>query len=287
MSVVVTFGLGALVFRWLTRPPARPVATIAFPAHLFKPLLGMAMEMEDVIAGTWRLCIEGAEDGLSSFYLLGAPCVSVTKAEHVRQVLLASNYRSPIWLLERHIKAFLGQKALVVLMHDEWKCHRRVVSRAFKWEHLVCTRACVRAGGRQAECFITRFVLLARIRARHVPRRTRARRRIRRAERRRFFLHGACRRRKPSARADASVGKRASRLGPFRRHAPIRRGPSVLAVGTYRTKRKGDRHSGLAPRLSTSFRCSSSRLSMRSASPPSGYGILVMAYQFGILVMAY
>jgi len=73
---------------------------------------------------------------MASFSLVGQTVVSVTRAEHVRKVLLASNFRNDIPLINKHLRAFLGNRSLVLLMHGEWKAHRHIMTRAFHHEHL-------------------------------------------------------------------------------------------------------------------------------------------------------
>jgi len=75
-------------------------------------------------------------DGLSKFKLVSLTAVSVVKAEHVKAALNASNYRERIPLIAKHMDMFLGRRALVALMHDEWKIMRKIMARAFNWEFL-------------------------------------------------------------------------------------------------------------------------------------------------------
>merc|ERR1740117_587862 len=134
--------LGLCLLAWCikrVRSTTQPhVPGLPFPFHLHQPLLGVAMQLKDMIAGLQVLCVDHAnEDGMSSFKLMGKPIVSVLRADHARLVLLASNYRSPVPLWGKHMDAFLGPKALVSLMHSEWKVHRRLIGRGFQWQNLV------------------------------------------------------------------------------------------------------------------------------------------------------
>lgn len=163
----------ALVYfrRWLKATTAPFIKGLPFPAHLHLPFLGIAHLMEDMIEGTRVVAVKASnESGIVTFKLMGTPAVSVLKAEHVRKVqrraptvprptvphptsphrvpshralphrvckvLLASNFRHRIPLLQKHMETFLGPKALVLLMHDEWKLHRRMMTKAFHWQSL-------------------------------------------------------------------------------------------------------------------------------------------------------
>ena len=136
-----TFALASLlivVVWWLLRwVPGAPVPGLPFQPRLHKPIIGCAAELQETIGGLKKLCVDNAnDDGISSFRLISTPVVSVLKAEHARKVLLASNYRHEPSLINKPLAAFLGNKALVMLMHDEWKAHRYVISRAFHFQHL-------------------------------------------------------------------------------------------------------------------------------------------------------
>jgi cytochrome P450 len=103
-------------------------------------LLGHAHHLNPcVIEGMKKLLVADAnpETGLCSFWMpLGLPVISVLKADHARKVLNASSHRKPIKLIAKHMDAFLGPKALVTLVGDEWKVHRRLITHAFKYAHL-------------------------------------------------------------------------------------------------------------------------------------------------------
>lgn len=134
--LLAVLGLVALAWWYATRKPQPIVAGIPLSPH-HTPFLGVAPLLKEVIGALRVLCVDSAnEDGLSSFYLIGQPVVSVLKAEHVRTVLLASNYRSQISMWQKHLDQFLGPKAIVTLMHDEWRAHRRLMTSAFHWQSL-------------------------------------------------------------------------------------------------------------------------------------------------------
>ena len=123
--------------RWLRSLNAPFVENAAFPQHLHRPVLGIAELMGDAIEGTRRIAVDSCdESGITTCRLLGSPVVTVLKAEHVRKVLLASNFRGRISLVQKHMDNFLGPNALITLMHGEWKAHRRMMMRAFHWQSL-------------------------------------------------------------------------------------------------------------------------------------------------------
>ena len=138
IAAVTTATASLLLYRWLTRPRKAFVEGIPLRADLHSPILGAAAMLKEGITGTRVLCVDHAdkETGLSSFYIVNTPVVSVLKAEHVRKIVLASNYRQPIPLLAKHLGKFLGFKALVLLMDEEWKVHRRLMTQAFHGENL-------------------------------------------------------------------------------------------------------------------------------------------------------
>jgi len=89
---------------------------------------------KEQISGMKKLMVDPADPktGLSSFYLLGTPVVSVLRAQDAKTVLLNSNYRDSLPLLEKHFYQFLGPKGITTLMNKEWKDHRREISRGFE-----------------------------------------------------------------------------------------------------------------------------------------------------------
>ena len=137
-ATAVTATAALLLYRWLTRPRKPFIDGIPLRADLHAPILGVGAMLKEGITGMRLLCVDNAdkETGLSSFYIVNTPVVSVLKAEHVRKIVLASNYRQPITLLAKHLGKFLGFKALVLLMDEEWKVHRRLMTQAFHWENL-------------------------------------------------------------------------------------------------------------------------------------------------------
>uniref|UniRef100_A0A4W5LCF1 aromatase n=1 Tax=Hucho hucho TaxID=62062 RepID=A0A4W5LCF1_9TELE len=109
---------------------------VPFPAALHVPFVGAAMQLS-TLAGMRRLFLDAANDnGVVSYRIMAQPSVAVTRADHVRQVVNASSYRAPVPVIDMHIARLVGKRSLVLLMRDEWKLHRRLVSRAFQWQNL-------------------------------------------------------------------------------------------------------------------------------------------------------
>ncbi|OQR96168.1 cytochrome P450 superfamily protein [Achlya hypogyna] len=128
----------ALVFVYQRFGKNEPfIEGMAFPRALHVPFIGVAQQVA-TLAGMERLYVDAIDaDGLVSCRLMTVPCIAVTRADHVRQVFCATSYRDRIPVIESHIERLIGRKALPILMHDEWKVHRRLVSRAFHWQNLV------------------------------------------------------------------------------------------------------------------------------------------------------
>ena len=101
--------------------------------HKHNSLFGHALMISNKIEGFGEICVKGAdENGLSCFYLLNTLCVGVTHAEHIKDVLQTEIYRQG----GLHTTKFLGDRSLLLMHGEEWKSHRKIITRAFKWEHL-------------------------------------------------------------------------------------------------------------------------------------------------------
>ncbi|EQC32866.1 hypothetical protein SDRG_09398 [Saprolegnia diclina VS20] len=124
---------------------------LPFPTGLHKPFVGVATEMS-TLKGMTRLFVDAADaNGMVSFRLLTQRSVAVTRADHVRQVYMATTNRGPTPIIDMHMQAFLGDRSVSLLMRDEWKLHRRLISRAFQWQNLA---AMVPAMASVAETFV-------------------------------------------------------------------------------------------------------------------------------------
>ncbi|OQR90648.1 hypothetical protein ACHHYP_05336, partial [Achlya hypogyna] len=130
----LSLGLTWLYLRFGRNEPFVP--GLAFPRQLHQPLLGILRLLKTVdLAET--LFVDAADaDGMVSCKLVTANVVCVTKAAHVRQVVCATNHRVVVSVLSNHIHKLLGDKSLLLLVHDEWKVHRRLIARAFHWQSL-------------------------------------------------------------------------------------------------------------------------------------------------------
>ena len=62
--------------------------------------------------------------------------VSILKAEHVKAVLEATSHRDKIPIVEKYLDMFLGARALISLQRESWSVHRKIISKAFHWQHL-------------------------------------------------------------------------------------------------------------------------------------------------------
>ncbi|EQC32865.1 hypothetical protein SDRG_09397 [Saprolegnia diclina VS20] len=109
---------------------------LPFPSALHVPFVGAAMQLS-TLSGMRRLFRDAANaNGIVSYRIMAQPSVAVTRADHVRQVVNASSYRAPVPVIDMHIERLVGKRSIVQLMHNEWKLHRRLVSRAFQWQNL-------------------------------------------------------------------------------------------------------------------------------------------------------
>ncbi|KDO26561.1 hypothetical protein SPRG_07964 [Saprolegnia parasitica CBS 223.65] len=94
---------------------------LPFPAALHVPFVGAAMQLS-TLSGMRRLFVDAANDnGVVSYRSM---------------VVNACSYRAPVPVIDMHIARLIGKRSLVLLMRDEWKLHRRLVSRAFQWQNL-------------------------------------------------------------------------------------------------------------------------------------------------------
>ena len=112
----------------------KPFKTIPMK-HKAVPLLGhIKIYGKEQITGMRKLMVDACDPktGLASFYLFSTLCVSVLRGEDVKTILLSSNFRTPLPLLQKHFDMFLGRHAIVQLMGKPWKDHRREISRTFE-----------------------------------------------------------------------------------------------------------------------------------------------------------
>ncbi|ETV94497.1 hypothetical protein H310_11812 [Aphanomyces invadans] len=136
VAVAAAAGMATVAFlvRWLQVKPFIPSLKMA--VHLHHVLFGVG-DLLSSVEGLGRVTFDEADDdGMCQFWLMGLPCISVLKAEHVRAVVVASNYRRRLWLLDDFVDAIVGKKSLVQVMGHEWKVHRKLISKAFGWQNL-------------------------------------------------------------------------------------------------------------------------------------------------------
>jgi cytochrome P450 len=97
------------------------------------PIFGHALLFHNKIEGLGRVCVDNAnEHGLSCFYILSQLCMGITRAEDVKAVLQQETFREG----GLHTTKLLGARSLILMNKEEWKSHRKIVTKAFKWEHL-------------------------------------------------------------------------------------------------------------------------------------------------------
>jgi cytochrome P450 len=101
--------------------------------HLNHPIFGIALTIKNKIESLGTICIDNSDNnGLSCFYLLNQLCMGVTRAEDVKEVMQHETYREA----SQHMRKLLGSRSLLLMNRDEWKSHRKIITKAFKWEHL-------------------------------------------------------------------------------------------------------------------------------------------------------
>ncbi|CAK4649686.1 hypothetical protein LEN26_013181 [Aphanomyces euteiches] len=138
-EALLTASVGAVavyaLYKCLQVQPFIP--TLKISRHLHQPLLGILLRFNSLEDQGLIMFDEADDDGMVQFFIAGTPCVSVLNAQHIRQVLLASNYRAKNGLFDSANEAFLGKNALTQLMGRPWKIHRQLIAKAFGWQNLV------------------------------------------------------------------------------------------------------------------------------------------------------
>ncbi|CAK4937172.1 unnamed protein product [Aphanomyces euteiches] len=139
LEALLTASVGAVavyaLYKCLQVQPFIP--TLKISRHLHQPLLGILLRFNSLEDQGLIMFDEADDDGMVQFFIAGTPCVSVLNAQHIRQVLLASNYRAKNRLFDSANEAFLGKNALTQLMGRPWKIHRQLIAKAFGWQNLV------------------------------------------------------------------------------------------------------------------------------------------------------
>ena len=91
-----------------------------------------------IIAGMKTLAWDNRDPvtGLAALFLFGEPLLSTIKATDCRTILASSEHRESLYLFEHHLGMLLGKKAIVLLMKEDWKFHRKTLNAAFKTAQL-------------------------------------------------------------------------------------------------------------------------------------------------------
>ncbi|RQM28115.1 hypothetical protein B5M09_010851 [Aphanomyces astaci] len=137
VAAIAAVGVATAVFLLRRLLQVKPfIPSLKMSVHLHRIFFG-AGELFNSVEGLGRITFDEADDnGMCQFYVLGARCISVLKAEHIRTVVLASNFRQRVPLFDEYVDAIVGTKSLVQVMGHEWKLHRKLISRAFGWQNL-------------------------------------------------------------------------------------------------------------------------------------------------------
>jgi cytochrome P450 len=104
-------------------------------ADAHKPIVGVAylLGRRNRIESLKAMCVDNADaNGLSCFYVGNQLCMGITRAEDIKEVLSHETYRDSTL----HLRKLLGPRSLLLMNKDEWKSHRKIITKAFKWEHL-------------------------------------------------------------------------------------------------------------------------------------------------------
>ena len=139
-ALVVTVGAVVAVagYRVIKKKVEKRMATPPFKGIPVAPdshwLLGHMIELNanGFVKGYEKCFVDPAdENGLSSFWFLHNPSVSVLRGREVKQILISGSFRVPIPVINIHNKHFLGLKALTALMGKEWRVARSAVHKSF------------------------------------------------------------------------------------------------------------------------------------------------------------
>jgi cytochrome P450 len=139
VAVVLLFGGVAWVFRTIQELKRRkrqlPFADIPYTVPNPHWFLGhLSLLGNDVIQGQYTVCVKhaGGAFGLSTFYTLGLPVLSVLDAQVAERILKANSERRGNPATVRHFKKMFGEHSLIMANGKEWRANRDIVQRAFK-----------------------------------------------------------------------------------------------------------------------------------------------------------
>jgi cytochrome P450 len=139
-SIAVAFVtvVATLVFRTIQELKRRkqqlPFADIPYTVPNPHWLLGhLSLMGNDVIDGQYKVCVEnaGGSFGLSTFYALGEPVLSVLDAEAAERILKFTSERKGNPTTVRHFKKMFGEHSLLMINGKEWRANRDIVQRSF------------------------------------------------------------------------------------------------------------------------------------------------------------
>jgi cytochrome P450 len=138
IAVVFVLGVATWVVRKIQELKRRkrqlPFADIPYTVPNPHWFLGhLSLLGNDVIDGQHSVCVEhaGGSLGLSTFYTLGVPVLSVLDAEAAERILKFTSERRGNPTTVRHFKKMFGENSLLMINGKEWRANRDIVQRSF------------------------------------------------------------------------------------------------------------------------------------------------------------
>ena len=131
-SVGTALVIGALLILTLSKFPKMeaPVQGIPMASNSHWLFGHVKVLVGDFRETWWKLCYERANDeGLCSFWVFSRPMITVTRAEHVREIMTASHNRAS-HPMEKYMKILVGDNTIFFLNGKEWKHTRTVYNKA-------------------------------------------------------------------------------------------------------------------------------------------------------------
>ncbi|RHY10105.1 hypothetical protein DYB36_008553 [Aphanomyces astaci] len=113
VAAIAAVGVATAVFLLRRLLQVKPfIPSLKMSVHLHRVFFG-AGELFNSVEGLGRITFDEADDnGMCQFYVMGARCISVLKAEHIRTVVLASNFRQRVPLFDEYVDAIVGTRPL-------------------------------------------------------------------------------------------------------------------------------------------------------------------------------
>jgi cytochrome P450 len=138
IAVVFILGVVAWVFRTIQELKRRkqklPFDDIPYTVPNPHWFLGhLSLLGNDVIQGQHSVCVEhaGGSLGVSTFYTLGEPVLSVLDAEAAERILKFTSERRGNPTTVRHFKKMFGEQSILMTNGKEWRANRDIVQRSF------------------------------------------------------------------------------------------------------------------------------------------------------------